>query len=56
MYRILTITLLITLFAVPAGASEVQNVRVWAGPDKTRVVLDLDAQVDYQLFSGSSVR
>lgn len=51
MPRILIITLLTTLFAAVASAGEVNNVRVWAGPDKTRVVLDLDDKVDYQLFS-----
>ena len=35
----------------PALASEVENVRVWASPDKTRVVLDLDEPVDYRLFT-----
>ena len=51
MARVLTIALLLTWLAAPAGAGEVENVRVWAGPDKTRVVLDLDAQVDYRLFT-----
>ncbi|MEM7054174.1 MAG: N-acetylmuramoyl-L-alanine amidase [Pseudomonadota bacterium] len=35
----------------PALAGEVENVRVWASPDKTRVVLDLDQPVDYRLFT-----
>ena len=49
--------LLIGLFislAVPlslAQAGEVENVRVWASPDKTRVVLDLDQPVEYRLFT-----
>lgn len=51
MPRILIIALLLTWLAAPAGAGEIENVRVWAGPDKTRVVLDLDAQVDYRLFT-----
>ncbi|MBY6203981.1 N-acetylmuramoyl-L-alanine amidase [Halomonas denitrificans] len=51
MPRVLIIALLLTWMAAPAGAGEVENVRVWAGPDKTRVVLDLDAQVDYRLFT-----
>ncbi len=51
MPRVLIIALLLTWLAAPAGAGEVENVRVWAGPDKTRVVLDLDAQVDYRLFT-----
>ncbi|AKS41687.1 N-acetylmuramoyl-L-alanine amidase [Wenzhouxiangella marina] len=32
-------------------ASEVRNLRVWAGPDSTRAVLDLDGRVDYRLFT-----
>lgn len=51
MSRFIALALLLTAIAAPAGAGEVQNVRIWAGPDKTRVVLDLDAQVDYRLFS-----
>lgn len=34
----------------PAYAGEVSGVRVWAGPDKTRAVLDLDSATDYRLF------
>ena len=39
------------LLAGALHASDVENVRVWAGPDKTRVVLDLDREVTYQVFS-----
>lgn len=47
-----TIVLLMLLLLVPMlRAGEVRNVRVWSGPDKTRVVLDLDRQVEYRLFS-----
>ena len=45
---------LIMSLAVPlslAQAGEVENVRVWASPDKTRVVLDLDQPVEYRLFT-----
>ncbi|NKI34296.1 AMIN domain-containing protein [Wenzhouxiangella sp. XN79A] len=51
MSRFFVLALLLTAFAAPAGAGDVQNVRIWAGPDKTRVVLDLDDQVDYRLFT-----
>ncbi len=34
-----------------AWAAEVQNLRVWAGPDSTRAVLDLGDRVDYRLFT-----
>lgn len=40
--------------AAPAFAasrtSTVQAVRIWGGPDSTRVILDLSAPVDYKLF------
>jgi len=47
----LTLCLLLLLLAGVVAAGEVQNVRVWTGPDKTRVVLDLDRSIDYTLFS-----
>lgn len=31
-------------------ATDVEDFRIWASPDKTRAVLDLDSSVDYQLF------
>lgn len=34
-----------------ADASEIENLRVWTGPDKTRAVLDLDNRVEYRLFT-----
>ncbi|MDT8450674.1 MAG: N-acetylmuramoyl-L-alanine amidase [Wenzhouxiangellaceae bacterium] len=46
-----TICVLLIMLAGIATASEVENVRVWAGPDKTRVVLDLDRKVDYTVFT-----
>lgn len=51
MPRLLLTALLLFVLATPALGGEVRNVRVWAGPDKTRVVLDLDAQVEYRLFT-----
>lgn len=42
---------LLTFLAFDATAGEVRNLRVWAGPDSTRAVLDLDARVDYRLFT-----
>lgn len=46
------------LVAAPAGAagpasasaSTVDAVRIWGGPDSTRVIFELSAPVDYQLF------
>ncbi|MFU8832626.1 MAG: N-acetylmuramoyl-L-alanine amidase, partial [Wenzhouxiangella sp.] len=32
-------------------AAEVENLRIWAGPDNTRAVLDLGSRVDYRLFT-----
>ena len=43
--------LLLTLAAWPVWAVEVQNLRIWAGPDNTRAVLDLDQRVDYRVFT-----
>lgn len=34
-----------------ASAADIDGVRVWAGPDKTRAVLDLSSEVDYRVFS-----
>lgn len=46
-----TICLMLLVLAGAVSAGEVENVRVWTGPDKTRVVLDLDRKVDYTVFS-----
>ena len=43
--------LLLVMLAGSVAASEVQNLRVWAGPDSTRAVLDLDQRVDYRIFT-----
>jgi len=37
--------------SLSAAGTEVRNLRVWAGPDSTRAVLDLDQRVDYRLFT-----
>ena len=51
--RQLTIFAVFLLFAAASAleAAEVRNLRVWAGPDSTRAVLDLDQRVDYRLFT-----
>jgi len=48
-----TTTICAALLALAAGAwaGEVENVRVWTGPDKTRLVLDLDDGVEYTVFA-----
>ena len=45
------ISILILCLATPASAAPVQveNVRVWAAPDSTRVVFDVSGPVDYEL-------
>lgn len=45
------IPILAVLFSYPLMAAEVQDVRVWRAPDYTRVVFDLDQQVQYSLFA-----
>lgn len=37
--------------AMPVQAARVEGVRVWSGPESTRVVLDLSAPVQHRLFS-----
>lgn len=47
-----TVIAWILLFlALPLHATEVDGFRVWADPDKTRAVLDLDTRGEYQLFT-----
>lgn len=43
--------LMLSLAVWPVWAVEVQNLRIWAGPDSTRAVLDLDQRVDYRVFT-----
>ena len=43
--------ILLALVQADAWSGQVQNLRVWAGPDSTRAVLDLDGRVDYRLFT-----
>jgi len=42
--------LLASMLAAPAHAVEVRDVRVWAGPDSTRVVLDLSGRAQHSLL------
>lgn len=51
MTRALTIIALLVLASPPAPAGEVEDLRVWDGPDHTRTVLDIDAPVDYRIFT-----
>ncbi len=43
--------LLMLLVQAEAWSGQVQNLRVWSGPESTRAVLDLDGRVDYRLFT-----
>ena len=54
--RSLLLILVGALSASPllAAPVEVRDLRVWAGPDSTRVVLDLSAPARYELFTLSS--
>ncbi len=38
-------------FAVGAQAAELRDVRLWASPDSTRVVFDLDAAAEHSVFT-----
>jgi N-acetylmuramoyl-L-alanine amidase len=39
------------LVVVPAMAAQVEGVRMWAGPDGTRLVFDISATIDHKVFS-----
>src|SRR5882672_8739219 len=43
------VTLLSTLLLLPAHAVDVRAIRLWAGPDSTRVVLDLSGSTQHSL-------
>src|SRR5271170_278641 len=47
--RIVCATLLMTALLAPAHAVEVRGVRLWAGPDSTRIVLDLSGSAQHSL-------
>ncbi len=49
--RRLTIAVFLMAISCSAVAAEVTGLRVWADPEKTRAVLDLDDATEYQLFT-----
>ncbi|MEM1174285.1 MAG: N-acetylmuramoyl-L-alanine amidase [Pseudomonadota bacterium] len=51
MLRAIGIFLLLGLCAPVHAATTVENIRIWAENDKTRVVLDLSNQVDHRIFT-----
>ena len=48
--RLVGILLLATTLTAPALAVDVRHIRLWAGPDATRVVLDLSGRTTHNLF------
>ena len=38
-------------WALPLQAADLKDLRIWAGPDSTRVVFDLDDAADHALFT-----
>ena len=42
---------ILILLSIPVFAADINGFRVWTDPEKTRAVLDLDSQVDYQVFT-----
>ncbi|MDE1922361.1 MAG: N-acetylmuramoyl-L-alanine amidase [Gammaproteobacteria bacterium] len=48
--RAASILLLLTAWSLPAQAVDVRQIRLWAGPHTTRVVLDLSGRVRQHLF------
>lgn len=51
MKRALLIFALLNLACSTAQGEEVVDLRVWAGPDYTRTVLDVDGPVEYRIFT-----
>lgn len=49
--RKISCLLLLAGFCLPAMAADIEDFRIWSGPDKTRAVLDLDGPVEHQLFT-----
>ncbi|TVQ27899.1 MAG: AMIN domain-containing protein [Wenzhouxiangella sp.] len=49
--RFLGLALVLLALAADVVGGEVRNLRVWAGPDSTRAVLDLDNRVEYRVFT-----
>ncbi|HEX5419998.1 MAG TPA: N-acetylmuramoyl-L-alanine amidase [Gammaproteobacteria bacterium] len=46
--------LLLLAWVIGAEAAQVEGLRVWSGPDSTRVVLDLSAPIDHRIFTLSN--
>jgi len=44
------LSLILLQVALPTQARTVKDIRMWTAPDHTRLVLDLDGEVEYRLF------
>lgn len=51
MRGLLAAALMMLVFVAPAEASEVTDMRVWGGPEHTRVVFDLTGPLEHSVFS-----
>jgi N-acetylmuramoyl-L-alanine amidase len=49
--KLAAILMLIAAFTAHAGPTKVNNLRLWAAPDHTRLVFDTSAPVDHTLFT-----
>ena len=49
--RLTLVSLILLLSSAANAGSTVENVRIWSGSDKTRVVLDLSRSVDHNIFT-----
>ncbi len=45
-----TLMAFLVLMALPAQAASVESVRMWAGPDNTRLVFDVTAPIEHTVF------
>src|SRR5690625_758626 len=55
-YRLLLGLLWLTCLALPAQAAQVDNIRLWAAPDHARLVFDLSAHAEANVFVLDSPR
>ncbi len=53
-FYLLLVNLFILFFSTGSYANELESLRVWPSPDKTRVVVDLKSEADYSYFTLSN--
>ena len=56
MGRLWVVVILTFLAVASAGATQVQDVRLWRAPDHTRVVFDLSAPAEHKLITLANPR